>query len=389
MKIVINAASAKMGGGLTYLRGLLQHLPPPESGHEYLVFLPPQTAAALKNLPPNVRLFPTTIGNAGVGRRLWWDQLKLRSLLKKTGADVLFSSANFGLFFCPIKQVLLIQNLLYFSDTYQRMFVSRHSLKEKINFKLRRWLLCRSAQAADVVMTPSKTMLEALRAYADLPASKALVNHWGVSVLHAPPSHPRLSDWSVERAIVLAFPSLYAEHKDLGTLLRALPILNSGDGRRFILRTTANPDDGPDPRTALRKQDLELSRQPEIARQVEFLNRRDWQQAQELYQNADIFVSPSLVESFGYPLVEAMAHGLPVVAADTEVNREICGEAALYFRPRRPEDLARAVREVAADGLLRQRLIATGKERVDTRFRWSEHVARLLETVSARNGNDA
>ena len=53
------------------------------------------------------------------------------------------------------------------------------------------------------------------------------------------------------------------------------------------------------------------------------------------------------------------------------------------------DDLARAVREVAADGLLRQRLIATGKERVDTRFRWSEHVARLLETVSARNGNDA
>ena len=179
------------------------------------------------------------------------------------------------------------------------------------------------------------------------------------------------------------------EHKDLGTLLRALPILNSGEGRRFILRTTANPDDGPDPRTALRKQDLELSRQPEIARQVEFLNRRDWQQAQELYQNADIFVSPSLVESFGYPLVEAMAHGLPVVAADTEVNREICGEAALYFRPRSPEDLARAVREAAADGLLRQRLIATGKERVDTRFRWSEHVARLIETVSARNGNDA
>ena len=84
-----------------------------------------------------------------------------------------------------------------------------------------------------------------------------------------------------------------------------------------------------------------------------------------------------------------MAHGLPVVAADTEVNREICGEAALYFRPRSPEDLARAVREAAADGLLRQRLIATGKERVDTRFRWSEHVARLIETVSARNGNDA
>src|SRR5207244_9471275 len=127
---------------------------------------------------------------------------------------------------------------------------------------------------------------------------------------------------------------------------------------RFRLRTTANPDDGLNPRTALRKQDIELSRQPEIARQVEFLNRRDWQQAQELYQNADIFVSPSLVESFGYPLVEAMAHGLPVVAADTEVNREICAEAALYFTPRSPEDLTRAVGQQAGDAALRARLIA-------------------------------
>src|SRR3989442_12253658 len=100
-------------------------------------------------------------------------------------------------------------------------------------------------------MTPSKTMPKPPGAYGALPASKALVNHWGVSVLHAPPSHARLSDSSVERAMIPAFPSLYAEHKDLGTLLRALPILNSGEGRRFILRTTANPDDGPDPRTAL------------------------------------------------------------------------------------------------------------------------------------------
>jgi glycosyltransferase involved in cell wall biosynthesis len=239
-------------------------------------------------------------------------------------------------------------------------------------------------------MTPSETMLEALRAYAHLPASKAVVNAYGVSALHArlaaPPQPQGLTD---SRVVVLAFPSLYAEHKDLGTLLRALPILNGEEGRRFILRTTADPDDGLDHQTARRKEDLDLSRQPEIARQVEFLDRRDWQQAQELYQRADILVSPSLVESFGYPLVEAMAHGLPVVAADTEVNREICAEAALYFSPRSSEDLARAVRQVAADRVVRERLIAAGKERADRRFRWSRHVARLLETVSARNGNDS
>jgi len=390
MKIVINAASAKMGGAVTYLTNLLRHLPPPESGHEFLVLLPPGTAGAQKNLAPNVKLFPAPVGNAGPWKRIWWSQVTLRSFLKRHSADVLFSSANFGMFFCPIRQVLLIQNLLYFSDIYQQMFLPRHRLRKKINFRLRRWLLCRSAQAADVVMTPSEAMLEALREYTHLPASKAMVNSYGVSALRGRPGAPPQPHGPTHsRVVVLAFPSLYAEHKNLGTLLRALPILNGEEGRRFILRTTADPDDGLDHRTARRKEDLDLSRQPEIARQVEFLNRTDWQQAQELYQHADILVSPSLVESFGYPLVEAMAHGLPVVAADTEINREICAEAALYFTPRSPEDLTRAVREVAGDAALRERLIAAGKERVDRRFRWSEHVARLLETISARNGNDS
>ena len=163
MKIVINAASAKMGGAVTYLTNLLRHVPPPESGHEFLVLLPPGTAEAQKNLAPNIKLFPSPVGSAGLWKRIWWSQVTLRSFLKRQRADVLFSSANFGMFFCPIRQVLLIQNLLYVSDIYQRMFLPRHRLRKKINFRLRRRLLRWSAQAADVVMTPTEAAMEALQ----------------------------------------------------------------------------------------------------------------------------------------------------------------------------------------------------------------------------------
>ena len=53
----------------------------------------------------------------------------------------------------------------------------------------------------------------------------------------------------------------------------------------------------------------------------------------EVYQSSHVFVFPSVCESFGFPQVEAMASGLPILAADTPVNREICGQAAIYFAP--------------------------------------------------------
>jgi len=385
MKIVINAASAKMGGAVTYLTNLLRHVPPPESGHEFLVLLPPGTAEAQKNLAPNIKLFPSPVGSAGLWKRIWWSQVTLRSFLKRQRADVLFSSANFGMFFCPIRQVLLIQNLLYVSDTYQRMFLPRHRLRKKINFRLRRRLLRWSAQAADVVMTPTEAAMEALRHYVELPASKALANPYGVSGadggLDGPPEKRERPRSCEEPTVVLLFPSLYAEHKNLGTLLKALPLLNGSGRRKFFLRTTAAPNWMNWAVTF--KDDLALAQSPDVAPRVEFIGPLGREQTLETYRHADILVFPSLVESFGYPMVEAMAAGLPIVASDTATNREICAEAAVYFRPISPEDLAHQIRQLAADGSLQAKLGAAGRERAATHFRWEEHVRRLLARVGA------
>ncbi|PYU98552.1 MAG: hypothetical protein DMG26_18400 [Acidobacteria bacterium] len=61
----------------------------------------------------------------------------------------------------------------------------------------------------------------------------------------------------------------------------------------------------------------------------------------------------------------------------------ICAEAAVYFRPISPEDLAHQIRQLAADGSLQAKLGAAGRERAATHFRWEEHVRRLLARVGA------
>ena len=387
LKVVINAVSAKMGGAVTYLTNVLRCLPPPESGYEFDVFMPPEAAERQEGLPRNVRLVATSVGHAAWWKIFWWEQVTLRRWLKRRKADVLFSTANFGMFRCPVRQILLVRNALYFSRIYQDEFLARHSLRFQVPFKFRRWLICRSVRQADVVMTPTQAMLDDLRRFVEVEPWKGLVNPYGAN-----PTGSFLPDAKGEAlqslagttpAMRLIYVSLYSEHKNLATLLRAMPLLNRNGTRKFALKTTVNPGWEGGAWTVTHKEDLALARQPDVASWVEFLGPLGQQQVQELYREGDLFVFPSLCESFGHPMVEAMAQGLPIVASDTPVNREICSEAAVYFSPSDPEDFARQTRLLAADAPLRQQLSARGQERARTKFRWDTHVRRILDVVSA------
>ncbi|MBI3317975.1 MAG: glycosyltransferase, partial [Candidatus Omnitrophica bacterium] len=99
-----------------------------------------------------------------------------------------------------------------------------------------------------------------------------------------------------------------------------------------------------------------------------------------LYKAAGVFVFPSYLESFGHPLVEAMAAGLPIVAADTPVNREICGPAAVYAPAFDPEAWADQIRVLLESPERCQRLRAASQAQVE-RFSWQTHVRILLQAM--------
>ncbi len=82
---------------------------------------------------------------------------------------------------------------------------------------------------------------------------------------------------------------------------------------------------------------------------IENAGNKDAAGISALYDTLDIFAFPSLVESFGFPLVEAMAKGLPVVAADTASNREVAGNAGSYFSPFDSEALATMLGRIIDD----------------------------------------
>jgi glycosyltransferase involved in cell wall biosynthesis len=94
-----------------------------------------------------------------------------------------------------------------------------------------------------------------------------------------------------------------------------------------------------------------------------------------LYQHAACFVFPSFYEGFGIPPMEAMSLGCPVIASTAEAVQEVCGDAALYFDPNQPKELAQRLKEFFTDSQLPIKLAQAGHSRA-SQFSW-QHGAKL------------
>jgi glycosyltransferase involved in cell wall biosynthesis len=111
---------------------------------------------------------------------------------------------------------------------------------------------------------------------------------------------------------------------------------------------------------------------------VDLLGRVEQDELERLYQGARFVATPSFAEGFGFPPLEAMARGVPVLCASGSALDETVGEAALRIAPEDEIGWARALRELATDAELRQRLIAAGEANA-RRFTWDAAATAHLD----------
>ena len=96
-----------------------------------------------------------------------------------------------------------------------------------------------------------------------------------------------------------------------------------------------------------------------------------------LYQNALCFISPSLYEGFGMPILEAFSNNCPVALSDSSCYPEIGGEAALYFNPKNENEIKQTVLSIINNELLRKQLISSGRERLNL-FSWKKSAEKTI-----------
>ena len=120
----------------------------------------------------------------------------------------------------------------------------------------------------------------------------------------------------------------------------------------------------------------------DLVSRVHFTGYLPFQDLPVLYSSADAFAFPSFYEGFGFPPLEAMACGCPVIASNAASIPEVCGEAAYYIDPDKPETLSNALIDVLSNENLRQDLIKLGRQQY-RQYSWEYSAEQFTTTIDS------
>jgi glycosyltransferase involved in cell wall biosynthesis len=378
MHLFLNGLAASAGGGLTYLRNVLPHLSA-RGDVQVTAALTPQLRQELSSLP-RISLHELNPGG-GVTGRFWQEQTALPAIIQHSGAEVLISAGNFALRKSPVPQILLSRNALYTSTDFLRDLRQRREYGLWLDTRIKSSLARRSIEWANRTVAPTEAFAQELRQWTgcDIVAIHHGFDHQAFFRDQTPlPLEIQQKLDSEKDALRLLYVSHYNYYRNFETLLRALPLLRRKlGGRKLKLFLTCLLRSEDNPGSYRAQAASALVAQLGIADSVVELGSVPYSLLHQVYRACNLYVTPAYAESFAHPLVEAMASGLPIAAADSAVHREICGDAAIYFQGFSPEKLAERIGQITAAGELSEQLSNRGRTR-SLDFSWAKHVDELL-----------
>jgi glycosyltransferase involved in cell wall biosynthesis len=377
MRLFINSLAASAGGGLTHIRNVIPHL----LGKPDLQL----TVAINRSLHDEFRdlkeidfvELQTT-----PARRFWHEQSQLPALIRGSKSDVLLSTGNFALRKSPVPQILLSRNSIYCSRDFYADLVRRREWRLWLDTRLKGMLAKRSVRWADITVAPSQAFADDLCRWTGKSVRAIYHGFDSEEFFRDQAALDAQVDEKLNRAdgaLRLLFVSHYNYYRNFEMLIRALPLLRSkikDRPVRLFLTCKLLPGENPgsyNPQSAAR-----LVKKLGVEDMVVELGAIPYRQLHYLYRRCHIYITPAYAETFAHPVVEAMASGLPVVASEIPVHREICGDAATYFERFCPEALAKCVTEIAQSPQLVRQMSAAGQERA-RHFSWKVHVDQILE----------
>ena len=127
----------------------------------------------------------------------------------------------------------------------------------------------------------------------------------------------------------------------------------------------------------------DLVRSERLEDTVQFLGAVDVSALSDLYRRCGIFVFPSTVETFGNPLVEAMASGAPIACSNSTAMPEALGDAGVYFDPHDVEDMRDVLAGLLGDPMRRAEIAAKAVER-SRQFSWTTTEQRTRDILDLR-----
>lgn len=269
-------------------------------------------------------------------------------------ADVMVMPANLTARRGSIPQIVTILDVNFLTQpgTYERTFV-----------RYATWAYRRSLRDANAITTISAFSRGEIAHHLDVDPDRIAVVYPGLDPI--PPLPPGGTPHSRPYALYVGSTE---RHKNVGLLLDAWAERSPAG---LDLAVVGQP--GRDHTTITRRALATSGR-------VAVIGRVSGDELERWYRHASVFVFPSRVEGFGYPPLEAMSRGVPVVSSGSASLREVLRDGALYVDPDRPAEVAAAVERILGDELLRSDLIARGIATA-TLYTWVQTAALMAATI--------
>lgn len=345
MKVAIDAVGIRGHGGAAVLCELLNWLPIARPQWEWHAFLFNRELREFDDpgVLENVTLEHVPFGNSGRERLQWVNKL-LPAQLKRVNADVLFSFANIAPAKAITPQVVFCQqrNAFFADGTPSRMAVRRVRL-----WFMKRHIL-RGIRASQAVIVQTNAMRERIEQLEPnirgrihtipsgyrTPSVNPIVRQHVREAMETA-SHPRL--------IYVSHPS---EHKNHLTLIRALKLIVHQKSAARLMLTLDRVRPGDNRYNGFIDQIRSEAERLGLAKHIVWLGQLTSDEVDFALRSADMMVFPSLSESFGLGLVEAIAAGCPIAASNLPFAHDVARDTAVYFDPNSPESIGQTVIEM-------------------------------------------
>jgi glycosyltransferase involved in cell wall biosynthesis len=243
----------------------------------------------------------------------------------------------------------------------------------------RRMSYPRSVRVADAIILNSESVRAEVENFLKVDARKLrliynAVDHDLFKPGDAGAARRRVASYGATRPFALFVSSLWP-YKNCHGLLRAWALVRGELGGRQLVIVGGGGGAGGVAEKYI-AQTRSLAAELGISADVVFAGAVPHEETVHFYRAADVFVYPSFNETFGLPILEAMACGCPVVTSDTSAMPETAGGAAVLCNPKEPASIARAI--LAAVGPGRERLRDQGLRRAG-KFTWAATAASTLD----------
>ncbi|MDQ3776863.1 MAG: glycosyltransferase family 4 protein [Pseudomonadota bacterium] len=367
MKVAIDALSSVLGGGSTYLANMLPAIGRRDTCHEYLVLVPPQGPEIAGSSAMRILRDPRL---ASGRRRVLFEQLSLPGWLRREHIDVFFSTADTVPLAARGPTVISARNSLLYAPPELRPLLRRYEPR----LTLLRALFRASARKADCVVFVSEASRTMAVTYGGIPRAKTRVVHHGLSARFAERGSASPAPLAAPYVLTVCAVNAY---KNLGPLVRAFARVAGPDHLLVIAGALQE-------RAYVAEVEADAARAG-LGERLRWTGPVPHAELSRWYSHAAAFVFPSLIESFGHPLGEAMACGAPVVSSRIPVAEEICADAVSYFDPSDEDTLTGALARVLSDPAHAASLARRGRARA-AEFDWdrsAKALVQVLEDVAA------